>query len=104
MSTSVLFFCSAKKPINLLLLEPAHRYSTRDYLASRVLWWTGGKMSTRWALKDARTMTSGGRALALDPLSAVNNISRDPSWGKQIERWMNFIDERRLWNIFHLRV
>ncbi|MGB7902052.1 MAG: hypothetical protein WCG09_06415 [Halobacteriota archaeon] len=45
-----------------------------------------------------------GRAKALDPLSAVNNISRDPSWGKQIERWMNFIDERRMWNIFHLRV
>jgi hypothetical protein len=54
--------------------------------------------------RRARDDKWDGRAKALDPLSAVNNISRDPSWGKQIERWMNFIDESRMWNIFHLRV
>ena len=63
------------------------------------------KMATKWAMKDARTMTKwDARIEVLDQFSALKNIPRDPAWGTQIERWMNFIDKRRMWNIFHLRV
>jgi len=63
------------------------------------------KMSTRWALKDARTMMKwDARIEVLDQFSALKNIPRDPAWGTQIERWMNFINKSRMWNIFHLRV
>lgn len=63
------------------------------------------KMATRWALKNARTMTKwDARIKVLDQFSAVNNIPRDPAWGKQIETMMNFIDRSRMWSIVHLRV
>ena len=63
------------------------------------------KMVTRWALKDARTMTKWDERIeVLDQFSAVNNIPRDPAWGKQIERLMSFIDRTRMWSIVHLRV
>jgi O-methyltransferase involved in polyketide biosynthesis len=63
------------------------------------------KMMTRWALKDARTMTRWDERIeVLDQFSAVNNIPRDPAWGKQIERLMSFIDRTRMWSIVHLRV
>ncbi|MGB9372503.1 MAG: class I SAM-dependent methyltransferase [Halobacteriota archaeon] len=63
------------------------------------------KMATRWALKDARTMTKwDARIEVLDQFSALKNIPRDPAWGTQIERWVNLIDKSRMWNIFHLRV
>jgi O-methyltransferase involved in polyketide biosynthesis len=63
------------------------------------------KMVTRWALKDARTMTKWDeRVEVLDQFSAVKDIPRDPAWGKQIERMMSFIDRSRMWSIVHLRV
>ncbi|HYC19362.1 MAG TPA: class I SAM-dependent methyltransferase [Candidatus Bathyarchaeia archaeon] len=63
------------------------------------------KMATRWALKDARTMTKwDARIEVLDQFSALKNIPRDSAWSTQIERWMNLIDKSRMWNIFHLRV
>jgi O-methyltransferase involved in polyketide biosynthesis len=63
------------------------------------------KMVTKWALKDARTMTKWDERIeVLDQFSAVNNIPRDPAWGKQIERMMNLIDRTRMWSIVHLRV
>jgi len=63
------------------------------------------KMATRWALKDARKMTKWDACIeVLDQFSALKNITRDPAWGTQIERWMNLIEKSRMWNIFHLRV
>jgi hypothetical protein len=62
-------------------------------------------MATRWALKDARTMTKwDARIGVLDQFSAANNIPRDPAWGTQIETMMNRIDKSRIWSIIHLRV
>ncbi|MGZ7193200.1 MAG: class I SAM-dependent methyltransferase [Halobacteriota archaeon] len=63
------------------------------------------KMATRWALKDARTITKWDKRIeVLDQFSAVNNIPRDPAWGKQIEMMMNRIDRSGMWTIVHLRV
>jgi O-methyltransferase involved in polyketide biosynthesis len=63
------------------------------------------KMVTRWALKDARTMTKWEERIeVLDQFSAVKDIPRDPAWDKQIETLMNFIDRSRMWSIVHLRV
>jgi len=62
-------------------------------------------MVTRWALKDARTLKKWHERIeVLDQFSAVNNIPRDPAWGKQIETMMNLIDRSRMWSIVHLRV
>jgi hypothetical protein len=63
------------------------------------------KMTTRWALRDARTMTKWDERIeVLDQFSALKNIPRNPAWGKQIERMMSFIDRSRMWSIVHLRV
>ena len=63
------------------------------------------KMATRWALKDARTMTKwDARIEVLDQFSALKNIPREAAWGTQIERWISFIDKSGMWSIVLLRI
>jgi O-methyltransferase involved in polyketide biosynthesis len=61
-------------------------------------------IQTKWVIKDARKMEKWIHIAVLDQFSAFRNLPRDPAWGKQVERWMNFADRSRMFNIFHVRV
>jgi len=67
---------------------------------------TGVKdIATKWVLKDARKMEKWDKRIAvIDQFSAFRNFPRDPAWGAQVERWMNFTERSGMYNIFHLRV
>jgi O-methyltransferase involved in polyketide biosynthesis len=67
---------------------------------------TGMKRATsKWALKEANKMTKWDKRIeVIDQFPLFKNIPRDPAWGKEIKRWMDFIDKNRVFNIFHLRV
>ena len=61
--------------------------------------------ATKWALKDARTITKwDNRIKILDQFPLFKDVPRDPAWGRSVERWMNFSDRNRMMNVVHLQV
>jgi len=59
----------------------------------------------KWALKDASKLTKWDKRITvIDQFPYFNGIPRDPEWGVQITRPMDFIERSRLFNIFHVRV
>ncbi len=64
-----------------------------------------GLQTTKWALKDARTITKwDNRIKVLDQFPLFKDIPRDPAWGKSATRWMNLSDKNGFMNVVHLRV
>jgi O-methyltransferase involved in polyketide biosynthesis len=64
-----------------------------------------GMKTTKWALKDARTITKwDNRIKILDQFPLFKDVPRDPAWGRSVERWMNFSDRNRMMNVVHLQV
>jgi len=63
------------------------------------------KATTKWTLKDANKLTKWGKRIkVIDQSPYFKNILRDPARGIQIERWMDFFDKSKMFNIFHVRV
>jgi O-methyltransferase involved in polyketide biosynthesis len=61
--------------------------------------------TTKWALKDARTITEwDNRFVVVDQFPVFKNISRSYARDTSIKRWMDFVDRYRMRNIVHLRV
>ena len=61
--------------------------------------------TTKWALKDARTITGwDNRLVLLDQFPLFRDIPREPAWSASTKLWMNFIDSQKITNIVHLRV
>ena len=59
----------------------------------------------KWALKDVNEITKWDNRITVIAQSPLfKDIPRDPSWGKAIRQFMDFSDENRTSNIFHLRV
>ena len=64
-----------------------------------------GMTATKWALKDARTITKwDNRIKILNQFPLFNTIPRDPAWGRSVTRWMDLSDRNRAMNVVHLRV
>ena len=62
-------------------------------------------VATKWALKDVRKAERWDKHITVvDQFSAFKDFPRDPSWGIQVEWWMNFTHWSKTHNIFHLRV
>ncbi|HYA61158.1 MAG TPA: hypothetical protein VED16_03645 [Candidatus Acidoferrum sp.] len=63
------------------------------------------KATTKWTLKDANKLTNwDNRIKAIDQSPYFKNSPRDPASGIQIERWMDFFDKSKMFNILHVRV
>jgi hypothetical protein len=61
--------------------------------------------TTKWALKDARTITKwDNRIEVLDQFPLFKDIPRDPAWGASVNRRMNLSDKNGFMNVVHLRV
>jgi len=74
-------------------------------LRSNSVMWRMGMKATKWALKDARTITKWDtRIKVLDLFPLFKDISRDPARGRSVTRWMNLSDRRGSMNVVHLRV
>jgi hypothetical protein len=59
----------------------------------------------KWALKDVNEITQwDDRITVIDQFPLFKDIPRDPSLSIAIRRFMDFSDENRTSNIFHLRV
>ncbi|MFZ0924994.1 MAG: class I SAM-dependent methyltransferase [Halobacteriota archaeon] len=64
-----------------------------------------GMKTTKWAMKDARTITKwDNRIKVLDQLPLFKNIPRNPAWGSSVKRLMNLSDSNGMMNVVHLRV
>jgi O-methyltransferase involved in polyketide biosynthesis len=83
-------------------------FNTQSRLAKlRCNWgmWRIGMEATKWAMKDARTITKwDNRIKVLDQFPLFKDIPRDPAWGRSATRWMNLSDKNGFMNVVHLRV
>ena len=67
--------------------------------------WRMRMETTKWALKDARTITKwDNRIKVLDQSPLFKDIPRDPAWGRSVTRWMGRSDRNGAMNVVHLRV
>jgi len=83
-------------------------FNTQSRLAKLRSNWGMRRMrmeTTKWALKDARTITKwDNRIKVLDQFPLFKDIPRDPAWGRPVTRWMNLSDRNGMMNVVHLRV
>ncbi|HYC19257.1 MAG TPA: class I SAM-dependent methyltransferase [Candidatus Bathyarchaeia archaeon] len=83
-------------------------FNTQSRLAKLRSNWGMQRMrmeTTKWALKDARTITNwDNRIKVLDQFPLFKDIPRDPAWGRPVTRSMNLSDRNGMMNVVHLRV
>jgi len=59
----------------------------------------------KWAVKDANEVAQWDtRIRVIEQFPYFRGIPRDPAWGEEIKIWMDFMDEIKICNIFHLSV
>jgi len=64
-----------------------------------------GMKTTKWAVKDAHTMTKWDyRLKVLDQFPLFKDIPRDPAWGRSVIRLIDRSDRNGAMNVVHLRV
>ena len=59
----------------------------------------------KWAVKDANEMIQWDtRIRVIEQFPYFRGVPRDPAWGEEIKIWMDFMDEIKICNIFHVSV
>jgi len=59
----------------------------------------------KWSIKNADKMTKWDKRITvIDQFPMFKNIARDPVWGSQIKRRMDWMDKSGMFKIFHVRV
>jgi O-methyltransferase involved in polyketide biosynthesis len=59
----------------------------------------------KWTVNDANDMTQWDtRVRVIEQFPYFRGIPRDPVWGEEIKIWMDFMDEIKISNIFHVSV
>ena len=59
----------------------------------------------KWAVKDANEMARWDtRIRVIEQFPYFRGVPRDPVWGEEIKIWMDFMDEIKICNIFHISV
>ena len=59
----------------------------------------------KWTVNDVNDMTQWDtRVRVIEQFPYFRGIPRDPVWGEEIKIWMDFMDEIKISNIFHVSV
>ena len=62
-------------------------------------------VQVKWVVKDANEMAQWDtRIRVIEQFPHFRGIPRNPAWGEEIKIWMDFIDEIKILNIFHVSV
>lgn len=62
-------------------------------------------VQVKWDVQDAKEMAQWDtRIRVIEQFPYFRGIPRNPAWGEEIKIWMDFIDEIKISNIFHVSV
>ncbi len=61
-------------------------------------------VSVKWELHDAHIIAQWDSRLKLIEQASLFSIPRDPAWGEQILKSIDFLNENNAFSIVHMRV